>query len=83
MPAFRWRILSSSGVTPRGILLETAPYQLLMLEVEAVLTVVVEVVDMEAIEVPEISWLLLMLEAVCKVHFSMTVYPAEIGRAHV
>ena len=48
-----------------------------MLEVEAVVTVVVEVVDVGAVEVPEHSWLRLMLDVVCKVHFSMTVYPAE------
>ena len=40
-------------------------------------SVVVEVVDAEAVEVLEHSWLQLTPEVVCKVHFSMMVYPAE------
>ena len=54
-------------------MLETAPYQLLMLETE----VVVEVAEVVAVEVQELSWLQLMHAAVCKVHFSMPVYLAE------
>ena len=38
---------------------------------------VVEVVDVEAVEVLELLWLQLTPEVVCKVYFSMTVYPAE------
>ena len=52
---------------------ETAPYQLLLPELE----VVVEVVDVEVAGVPGPSWLQSMHVAVCKVHFSMTVYLAE------
>ena len=74
VPAFPWRISSASGVITRGTSPEIALFRLPPLRVETVAPeVVVEVEDVAEEAAP--SWLLWMLEAVCKVLFSTMVYP--------